>query len=183
MHKIDSAGNVGGLFTEGDPGLGIQPTKVSDDWLNAVQTEIVNVIEEAGIVLNKADNTQLIAAIHALRRPTLLNPFVTLVKADLTIDNAWHTLTIAGVPITATWLYIGGYVQNQGGPDNARQKIYMRPSNAGQQMLISFTNGVGGSYENDHAIGPMMVPCNGQHFDYKITDSLTDVNFVVYGYQ
>lgn len=67
MHKIDHpTATSGGLFTIGDPVGAVPATVVTDDWLNAVQTEVVNVIEGAGETLNKPDNTQLLAAIQAL---------------------------------------------------------------------------------------------------------------------
>lgn len=60
MFKIDSEGaTVDNQFTEGNPGLGVAATIVSSDWLNAVQGEVVKVIEEMGIALAKADSTQL----------------------------------------------------------------------------------------------------------------------------
>jgi len=63
MHKIDGPGHVDNTYTEGNPTTGTPATVVTADWLNAVQTEIANVITEQGIALNKADNTQLNAAI------------------------------------------------------------------------------------------------------------------------
>jgi len=64
MHKIDAPGaTVDNLFTEGNPSLGIPATEVSDDWLNDVQGEIVNVIEGQSIALVKGDDTQLNTAI------------------------------------------------------------------------------------------------------------------------
>lgn len=67
MHKIDGAGaTIDGLFTQGDPVSGVPATLVTDDWLNAVQTEIVGVIEGAGIELEKPDNGQLLAAIRSM---------------------------------------------------------------------------------------------------------------------
>jgi hypothetical protein len=182
MFKIDSSGNVAGLFTEGDPGLGQAPTVVSAEWLNAVQTEIVNVVLAAGLALNKADSAQLLAALRAIRVPTLLNPFPVYEKADMTFDDGWHTLTVAGVPSTAKWMYVGGWVMNQGAPDNVRQMLRVRPNNAGSAMVLSRTNGVAGSYENNHAIGPCVVPCDGAHLDYRWTDTVTDTNLIVYGY-
>jgi hypothetical protein len=65
MHKIDTDGHVGNLFTDGNPSLGQAATIVDDDWLNAVQTEVVNVIEDAGITLVKGTNTQLLSAIDS----------------------------------------------------------------------------------------------------------------------
>lgn len=55
-----------GYFRDGDPGAGEQATQVTADWLNAVQEEIVNVIDEVGAVLDKTDRTQLLTAIQSL---------------------------------------------------------------------------------------------------------------------
>lgn len=67
MHRIDGPGATpGNQFTEGSPGAGIEATTVTDDFLNAVQEEIANTVEGAGITLNKADNTQLSQAIGSL---------------------------------------------------------------------------------------------------------------------
>ncbi|MCB2190360.1 MAG: hypothetical protein KQI62_02270 [Deltaproteobacteria bacterium] len=63
MFRIDSDGNQDNLFTDGDPLTGAKATVVSAAWLNAIQEEAANVIEGAGITLDKADNTQLLAAI------------------------------------------------------------------------------------------------------------------------
>lgn len=66
MYKIDSAGNVAGEFSEGNPAAGQRATKVSAEWLNEVQAEIVGVIEGAGITLEKGTRDQLKAAIALL---------------------------------------------------------------------------------------------------------------------
>lgn len=67
MHKIDGGGVApGGLFREGNPNTGTRATTVTAAWCNAVQQEIVNVIEQAGIALSKPDNNQLTQAILAL---------------------------------------------------------------------------------------------------------------------
>lgn len=66
MHKIDSAGHASNLFTEGNPATATAATTVSAAWLNAVQTEIVNVVEYTGAALSKPDNTQLLTAILSL---------------------------------------------------------------------------------------------------------------------
>lgn len=66
MFRIDGPGHVGNQFTQGDPGIGQRPTKVTSEWLNAVQEEIAFACEEAGIVLDKEDPHQLYAAILAI---------------------------------------------------------------------------------------------------------------------
>lgn len=66
MHRIDTSGNVDNRFHPGNPATGQQATLIDQDWLNAVQEEIVNVILEANIDLEKGTNDQLAAAIVAL---------------------------------------------------------------------------------------------------------------------
>lgn len=77
MHRIDGPGAVSalptprpdgtpGFFSRGNPALGQQSTRVTEEWCNAVQEEIVGVIEQAGIVLDKTDNKQLVLAIMAM---------------------------------------------------------------------------------------------------------------------
>lgn len=67
MFKIDSEGaTVDNLFTEGDPQQGIPATVVSDDWLNAVQQELVTVVESVGIDLVKGEIDQVFKGILEL---------------------------------------------------------------------------------------------------------------------
>ena len=67
MHRIDGAGATGGnLFTDGNPTSGVPATVVTDDWLNAVQEEVCNVIASRGIALSKPVNTQLLAALNSM---------------------------------------------------------------------------------------------------------------------
>lgn len=64
MHRTEGANNSSNLFVDGPPG-----TTVEEDWLNAVQEEIANVIEEAGLTLKTASTetqTQLKAAMDIL---------------------------------------------------------------------------------------------------------------------
>lgn len=55
-----------GYYTSGNPGGGVEATVVTADHLNAIQEEIAYVIEEAGITLDKTDNTQLKEAIDTM---------------------------------------------------------------------------------------------------------------------
>lgn len=67
MHKIDGPGaTVGNEWTEGNPAGGIPATTVTDDFMNTIQREIVEVVENTGAVLNKPDDTQLRVAIQAM---------------------------------------------------------------------------------------------------------------------
>lgn len=67
MHRIDGpAAAPGGFFTEGDPGTGTPATVVTDDFMNAVQEELVAVAVSAGDPLDKPTNDQVIKAIRKL---------------------------------------------------------------------------------------------------------------------
>jgi hypothetical protein len=62
MFRIDSDAHVNNLFGPGDPQTGTKGTKVSADWLNAVQEEVCNLLEGMGVTLEKANRGQLLAA-------------------------------------------------------------------------------------------------------------------------
>jgi hypothetical protein len=77
MHKIDSstavpsmpaANPVGtpGWFAHGSSATGTPFTVLTSDWANAVQAELINVVEAAGITLDKTQDAQLLAALAGL---------------------------------------------------------------------------------------------------------------------
>jgi hypothetical protein len=64
MHRIDTDGHVSNQFDEGDPGVPRNPTQIDKHWLNAVQEEVANTIEDSNAgPLVKGTNTQLFNAI------------------------------------------------------------------------------------------------------------------------
>lgn len=73
MFRIDTPNRFVDLFGPGKPGfrdgdkaLGINPTELSAAQQNALQEELAGVIEAAGVVLNKANNAQLLEALKRL---------------------------------------------------------------------------------------------------------------------
>lgn len=66
MHRIDGPGHLHNRFADGNARKGHEGTVVKAAWLNAVQEELINVIEVAGLSPNKNDDTQLLQAIRAL---------------------------------------------------------------------------------------------------------------------
>lgn len=73
MYRIDSRGaTADGRFTEGNPTTGTPATVVNASWMNAVQDELVNVVQGGGLTLDKADNTQLHDAIVAIAKAQTL---------------------------------------------------------------------------------------------------------------
>ncbi|GAB1254589.1 hypothetical protein [Desulfovibrio falkowii] len=67
MHRIDSStATPDGRFTEGNPTIPVAATTVTDDWLNAVQEELIAILAAAGIAPDKTNNAQVVDAINAL---------------------------------------------------------------------------------------------------------------------
>lgn len=66
VFRIDSPGSAGGVFVGGNPFAEVDGTIVSADWLNAMQEELVGLVEAEGITPNKLDATQVRAAILRL---------------------------------------------------------------------------------------------------------------------
>lgn len=66
MHRIDGAGHIDNKFTEGDPLTATPATQVTDNWLNDVQENIIEVIDQAGTGLTKDNETDLYNAIQSL---------------------------------------------------------------------------------------------------------------------
>lgn len=59
MHKIDTPSADDGQFVDKNSSLGIDGTVVDASWLNSVQDEICNLIESAGMALDKHSVVQL----------------------------------------------------------------------------------------------------------------------------
>lgn len=73
MHRIDTptvqtdkfgAGKNG--FTRGNPETGVPATALDDDYFDAVQEELAGIVEAAGIILDKSNRAQVLAAIKKL---------------------------------------------------------------------------------------------------------------------
>lgn len=92
MHRIDGAGAApGNLFTEGNPTAGTPATVVTDDWLNAIQEEIIGVLTAASIAPNKANNGQLAAAISALISAATIGGAVAASGVSITDAGNYYT--------------------------------------------------------------------------------------------
>ncbi len=66
MHRIDSEGHVNNLFVDEDLNAAILGTKMAADWLNAIQEELINILDLAEIDPLKAENDQLAQAFNLL---------------------------------------------------------------------------------------------------------------------
>lgn len=120
MHRIDGPGATpGNLFTDGDPQAGVPATFVTDDWANAVQEELCNVVLASGLELAKPDNTQLNAAINAriaaaitaLAVPSTIAAAIAALVQDGTFTPR---LLIGGSAVGWTWTQQSGIFQRIG---------------------------------------------------------------------
>jgi hypothetical protein len=66
MHKIDTPSAVDNQFVDRNASSGVPGTVCDSSWLNAVQNEICNVVEGAGMELDRQDNGQLNKAIKKI---------------------------------------------------------------------------------------------------------------------
>ena len=103
MHRIDSNGaTIDNKFTEGDLSNGIPATVISADWLNSVQEEMVKIIEQAGIALNKNNLTQLYTALVALFiMKSQLSTNTNLGTSDTLVPSQKAVKTYADTKLTA----------------------------------------------------------------------------------
>lgn len=102
MFRIDGPGAVGelpvaregvnapGFFGPGNPATGQMSTRVTYEWLNAVQEEIAAVITGAGIELSKENNAQLLAALGKLT----VHPDDIILPDDKTIKKTDNYLVL-----------------------------------------------------------------------------------------
>lgn len=95
MQKIAGDGAThDGRFQAADAALGHVATEITAPWLNAVQDEIVNVVEGAGITLNTADNAQLVAAIRRMQS--------TVGRRNYIINGAFEIAQRSAITSTST---------------------------------------------------------------------------------
>ncbi|UVL43672.1 hypothetical protein LOY55_10550 [Pseudomonas sp. B21-040] len=74
MHRIDGPGaTVDNKFTDGDPVGGIQPTVVTDEWMNDVQENIMAVLVAAGVSPTKGRAADLLDSLKKVPTGRLIN--------------------------------------------------------------------------------------------------------------
>lgn len=66
MKRTDADGSVEGKFSDGSPEQGLPATVINAEFLNNIQEEICNFIEEAGLTLDGTDQKQLWKALLAV---------------------------------------------------------------------------------------------------------------------
>ncbi|MEX5343029.1 phage tail protein [Pseudomonas sp. I2] len=74
---------LAGLYRHGTQAGGVAPTPITAGWLNAVQEELVSIVQAAGLTLNADDSTQVLEAIQHLISESG-KVFLPLVGGELT---------------------------------------------------------------------------------------------------
>lgn len=89
-----AAAGTPGYFTKGDPASSVPATVVTDDWLNAMQEEIMSLLAAAGITPDKTNFTQVLASIREL---------IQLETGNYAVDTGTaNNYTIAPNPVIET---------------------------------------------------------------------------------
>lgn len=113
-----------GFFTKGNPVLAIPATRVTQDWLNAVQEEIANAVEREGLPLDKGDRFQLSKVLQKVRAGSgftnlLQNPEFDIAQRGPTVainPADPGTSSFVGTPLAGPdrWRYRLGGAGDQG---------------------------------------------------------------------
>lgn len=125
-----------GWFQSGDETIDLLATVVDYDWCNTVQAEIVNVVQNAGLALNKTDDTQLLQSIIAIIQREVgadLSGYVRKAGDAMTGPlSVTNNVTVIGPN------YPGISLQNPAGPANQKLAgIYLDPSD---NFVLQFTS-------------------------------------------
>jgi hypothetical protein len=139
MHRVDTTTAVAelpenkpagtpGYFTQGDFNEGIPATTPGQDWFNAVQEELIGLIEGAGLTPSKADYDQILQAVRCLVHSEeaeidVLSTYGGGISYSATSINA--AITAVGGNATTLYLKPGNWVMdaNISAPSNVRIKF------------------------------------------------------------
>lgn len=170
MHRIDSStATPDNRFTEGDPTIPVPATTVTDDWLNAVQEELIAILAAANITPDKANNAQVLAAIQRLIADKTgiakvgINGLVNPDGTTITIGNDGILSAVAAGAATATkdGISAGIVAFAADNADPARRDIaatpamvreylsqFLNPSQSWQSFTVPSQRNVGVTYTN-----------------------------------
>ena len=125
MFRTDAEGNDSGLYTEGNPSTGIPSTVISASAANSWQEEICNVVEAAGITLNKLNNAQLLQAINAIVQQGGQTPVETTVANNQTTAVDVSGMSFSGTAVRAVTLDVYAYRYTDSEENAAKMTVYM----------------------------------------------------------
>lgn len=100
--SVPSVGLVDGKFVDEDPLAGTPGSLIPAQWGNSVTLEVLNVIEQSGLIPDEVDNTQLLIAVRRVIEATQ-----SAVLLDTGVVNAYT----AANPIPLTALPSTGWIQ------------------------------------------------------------------------
>lgn len=90
----------------------VPATNVAADWLNAVQEELVNSYRLAGMVLDKVNSAQLLAAIQILIGLTPAGAGIWTVNADGAVADTDRIILIDGSDGNVTLMFLSAAAAN-----------------------------------------------------------------------
>lgn len=102
ISDVEPFTSLDGLFTNGKVASGVPPTRLVAEWFNAIQTELINVVEGAGIVINPEDNEQVLKAINKLIQSAMPTIPVT------SVNNKTGAVTLGASDVDAVSASDGG---------------------------------------------------------------------------
>lgn len=95
ISDVEPTTALDGLFTNGKVANGIPPTRLVAEWFNAIQTELINVVEGARIEINPEDNDQVLKAIKIITQGMLPSIPVT------SVNNKTGAVTLVASDVNA----------------------------------------------------------------------------------
>jgi hypothetical protein len=102
MKRTNAPGNLDGLYRDDNEGLGIQGTLLIAEDRNAIQEELVGLIESTGLTPSGSDNTQVAQAI------AIIAAGQTSIVGTVAV-NSIAALRAFGVPTEDTRVIVAGY--------------------------------------------------------------------------
>lgn len=155
-----------GLFTNGKVASGIAPTRLVAEWFNAIQTELVNVVEGFGVTLNPDDSTQILQILKTISFATIPTgtpipwPSDTLPATGNFAFMQGQTFSLTAYPLLAT-AYPSGVI-----PDMRGWTIKGKPA-TGRAVLSQEQDGVKSHSHTASAtstdLGTKTTSSNGDH--------------------
>ncbi|WP_241721842.1 phage tail protein [Raoultella sp. HC6] len=155
-----------GLFTNGKVASGIAPTRLVAEWFNAVQTELVNVVEGFGLTLNPDDSTQIFQILKTISSAAvpvgtpIAWPSDSLPSAGSFAFMQGQTFSLTAYPLLAA-VYPSGVL-----PDMRGWTIKGKPS-SGRAVLSQEQDGVKSHTHTASAtstdLGTKTTSSNGDH--------------------
>ena len=169
MFRTDAEGNVSGLYTEGNPATGVPATVVSADAMNAIQEEICNIIESAGLTLSKTNDEQLKAAINSVVQGGGITPVEVGLLNDESEGEAVTGVNYNGANTRAIMLDAYVYRRDDVEELAAIMKVYMfyKPDAAAWTV----------SWDSQGDSTGVTFAMDGNQLNYK-TDAMAGSNYI-----